>query len=183
MLDRFPLLQTERLNLVEIKQAHLGDIFRLFSDEQVTRFYNVATLNKAEEAQKYVDWFCSRFKEKAGIRWGIAVKGEDRIIGTIGFNNFTKKHRANLGYDLQSEYWNRGYATEAIKAVTAFGFKELEVNRIEAEVMQGNTQSESVLLKSGFTKEGILRAWMYWDNKHYDMSMFSLLQSDVLGHR
>jgi ribosomal-protein-alanine N-acetyltransferase len=83
------------------------------------------------------------------------VKGHNGIIGTAGFNNYAKRHRANLGYDLQTEFWNKGYMTEALKTVIDFGFKELGINRIEAEVMQGNATSERVLAKLGFINEGI----------------------------
>ncbi len=110
---------------------------------------------------------------------GISLKGRDNIIGTIGFNNFTKRHRANIGFDLQADFWNNGYLTEAIKTVIEFGFRNLDINRIEAEVMQGNVASEKVLAKIGFKNEGILRQWMYWNDKYYDMTKFSLLQSDI----
>ena len=104
--------------------------------------------------------------------------GEQNIIGIIGFNNFTKRHKANIGFDLQSESWNKGIMTEALSAVLNFGFNQLEINRIEAEVMPGNENSEKLLLKLNFKKEGVLRQWMFWNDKHYDMSMFSLLKSD-----
>lgn len=177
-LLKFPVLTTKRLNLVEIQQEHLIDIFSLFGDDKVTKFYNIKTLQKPEDGQVYLDWFQKRFKEQAGIRWGIQLKNKEGIIGTIGYNNFSKKHRANLGYDLQSIYWNKGYMTEAIEAVVDFGFNDLNINRVEAEVMIGNIQSEKLLLKLGFQKEGCLRDWMYWDNKHFDMAMFSLLKRD-----
>ena len=178
MSDSFKSLYTTRLDLIEIKQEHLGDIFKLFSDNKVTQFYNIVTLTKKEEAQKFIDWFQNRFNDNVGIRWGISLKGHNNIIGTIGFNNFTKNHRANIGFDLQVDYWNNGYLTEAIKRVTDFGFNNLDINRIEAEVMQGNIASEKVLAKNGFKNEGVLRQWMYWNDKYYDMTMFSLLQSD-----
>jgi ribosomal-protein-alanine N-acetyltransferase len=177
-LDIFPILKTDRLDLVEIKQSHLADLYKLFGDENVTRFYNLLPLTNEQEAQKSIDWFQSRFKDKLGIRWGIAIKGQQNIIGTIGFNNFTKRHRANIGYDLQKEHWNNGYITEALKTVINFGFDQLEINRIEAEVMQGNIISEKVLDKLNFKNEGILREWMFWNGKHYDMTMFSLLKAD-----
>ena len=180
MSASFPTLYTERLALVEIKQEHVDDMFKLFSDKKVTEFYNVITLTKKEEAQKYIDWFRSRFAEKEGIRWGISLEGTKNIIGTAGFNNFTKHHRANLGYDLQTAYWNKGLITEALKAIINYGFDVLEINRIEAEVMQGNVISESVLLKLGFTREGILRQCMHWNEQYYDMTMFSLLHDDVM---
>lgn len=74
MLETFPKLHTDRLDLVEIKQEYLNDIFKLFGDRRVTEFYNIVTLPKEQEAQKFIDLFRNRFKEKAGIRWGISLK-------------------------------------------------------------------------------------------------------------
>lgn len=177
----FPILKTERLNLVEIQQKHLKDLFLLFGDNKVTKYYNVRTFQEPEDGQIYLDWFQKRFQEQAGIRWGIQLKGEARIIGTIGYNNFVENHRADLGYDLQSAYWNKGYMTEAAKAVIGFGFINLHINRIEADVMIGNIQSENFLSKLGFKNEGRLRDWMYWDYRHFDMTMFSLLKREWLS--
>ncbi len=176
MMDVFPGLETPRLNLIEIEQKHLNDLFLLFGNARVTRYYNIKTFKKVEDGQIYLDWFRSRFKEKAGIRWGIQPKNKESIIGTIGFNNFTPHHRSNIGYDLQPAYWRQGFMTEALKAVIRFGFDRLEVNRIEAEVMSGNINSELLLYKLGFQKEGVLREWMYWNNKYFDMSMFALIK-------
>ena len=119
-----------------------------------------------------------RFEEGLAVRWGISIKGQDSIIGTIGFNNFIKGHRASIGYDLQHKQWNRGFLTEALNEIVNFGFTALEANRIEAEVMQGNLASERVLEKAGFKKEGILRQWMLWNGNYYDMTMYSLLKTD-----
>ena len=177
-LTNFPTIQTERLELVKITQLHLKDIYNLFADENVTRFYNLLPLTEESEAQKFIDWYENRFSDKLGIRWGISLKGEQNIIGTVGFNNFAKRHRANIGYDLQTEYWNKGIMTETLEAVLDFGFNRLEINRIEAEVMQGNENSERLLNKLNFMKEGVLRQWMFWNDKYYDMSMFSLLKTD-----
>jgi [ribosomal protein S5]-alanine N-acetyltransferase len=179
MFDTFPVLHTSRLDLVEITALHAADIFKLFGDPAVTEFYNINTLQEEAEAQKIIDWFASRFNDRAGIRWGIALKDNQNIIGTIGFNNFTVNHRANIGYDLQSAFWNNGYLTEALKAVIDVGFTQLNINRIEAEVMQGNIASEKLLAKAGFKNEGVLRDWMLWNGRHYDMTMFSLLRSDT----
>jgi ribosomal-protein-alanine N-acetyltransferase len=179
MLDHFPILQTDRLDLIKIKQEHLKDIFKLFVDPQVTQYYNVVTLTKESDAQKFIDLYKKRFKDKLGIRWGISLKGTNSIIGTIGFNNIVNQHRATIGYDLQPNFWNNGYITEALQEVVDFGFKNFAINRIEAEVMQDNIASEKALTKLGFKKEGILRDWMYWNDKHYDMTMYSLLQSDL----
>lgn len=178
MENKFPILSTARLNLIEIKQYHLHDIFEIFGDANVTRFYNVLTLKNENEAHPIIEWFQKRFHEKAGIRWGITLKGNNEIVGTIGFNNYTSGHRANIGFDLKSTYWNQGIMSEALDEVLLFGFEDLQVNRIEGEVMQGNLVSEKTLQKAGFVKEGILRQWMRWNDNYYDMSMFALLKND-----
>jgi len=174
----FPELQTERLKLTKITQEHRDDYYTIFKDERVTRFYNIIPCKEEEEAQKYIDWFQSRYKEGLGIRWGISLKGGKGSIGTAGFTNFQKNHRANLGYDLHPDYWNKGYITEALSAILFLGFEDIGINRIEAEVIPGNIASEKVLEKLGFTKEGVLREWMYWNGDHYDIAMFSLLKKN-----
>jgi ribosomal-protein-alanine N-acetyltransferase len=161
----FPSLHTERLDLIEIRQNHLNDIFLLFNNKEVTEFYNLLPLQAEKEAQELLDWFQKRFSAGLGIRWGIALKGTENIIGTIGFNNFTRHHKANIGYDLQVSYWNKGYMTEALQAVIHFGFEELEINRIEAEVIPGNISSEKVLEKLNFKQEGNLRDWLFWNER------------------
>ena len=177
-MNEFPILTTERLDLVEIQQRHLTDIYLLFSDKKVTEYYNLLPLKSEQEGQKLLDWFRNRFKDGLGIRWGIALKGEPNIIGTIGFNNYTQKSRANIGYDLKSSYWNRRYMTEALQTVIDFGFNILDINRIEAEVMQGNVISEKLLEKLNFKREGVLRQWMLWNEQYYDMTMYSLLKME-----
>ena len=67
---------------------------------------------------------------------------------------------------------------EALTPVLRFGFINLEVNRIEAEVMQGNIASEKLLAATGFLKEGVLKQWMHWNDNYYDMVMYALLRSE-----
>ena len=173
----FPILHTDRLDLIEIKQNHLSDLFCLFGDANVVRYYNLLPFQYESEGQRLIDLFQTRFTNQTGIRWGISLKGTSNIIGTIGYNSYTTNHKATIGYDLQTRYWNNGYATEALKKALEYGFQELQLNRIDAEVMQGNIGSEKVLSKLNFKNEGILRDWMYWNEKHYDMTMFSLLKA------
>lgn len=176
----FPILHTNRLDLIEITQNHLSDLFALFGDAEVVRFYNLLPFQNESEGQRLVDLFQTRFTNQTGIRWGIALKGTTTVIGTIGYNSFSTNHKATIGYDLQTQYWKNGYVTEALQKVIEYGFNQLQVNRIEAEVMQGNVSSEKILFKLNFTNEGLLRDWMYWNDRHYDMTMFSLLKKDVL---
>jgi len=180
---KFPVLETQRLILTEIKETHLNDLFQLYKDPDVTRYYNLLPFVAVSEGLKFIEWYRERFMQGLGIRWGIVLKENKNevLVGTLGFNNYTKNHRAVIGYDLQKQYWNQGYITEGLRAIIRFGFDQLSVNRIEAEVMPGNIASEKVLEKIGFCKEGILRQWMFWNETYYDMSMYALLHNDYVN--
>jgi ribosomal-protein-alanine N-acetyltransferase len=181
VFDKFPAIRTPHLELVQITEEHANDLYKLFGDKKVTEYYNLLPLESETDSQRLIEHFRSRFESQAAIRWGIRLNEHREIIGTVGFNSFMKKHRANIAYDLQQPYWNQGVITEALHAVISFGFYALDINRIEAEVMEGNEPSIEVLHQVGFKQEGTLRQWMYWNDKHYDMLMFSLLRSDGQG--
>ena len=100
---------------MEIKSEHLEDIFNLFGDSAVTQFYNLKTLKEIQKGQKLLDWFETRYKARLGIRWGISLKGQHQIIGTVGFNNFTIKHRATIGYVFTMHLLEPGIDNRSIK--------------------------------------------------------------------
>ncbi|PSL34563.1 GNAT family N-acetyltransferase [Chitinophaga ginsengisoli] len=178
VFDKFPTIRTPHLELVQITEKHAHDLFKILCDKQVSQYYNLLPPEDENDCQRLIDYFRERFKSKSAIRWGIQQNDNNEIIGTVGFNHFTKKHRANIGYDLQYSYCNKDVIAEALYAVISFGFFALDINRIEVEVMEGNDLSIELLNRIGFKQEGTLRQWHYWDDKHYDMLMFSLLRSD-----
>jgi ribosomal-protein-alanine N-acetyltransferase len=180
-LDSFPLLATERLILREIRPSDRYAIFRLFSDPLVTRYNDVETLNALSEAEEIIEWLADRFISRRGLRWGIALRhGESgSLIGTCGFNSFNERGRyASIGYDLMTAYWGQGIVPEAVAAMLDFGFGTLGLNRIEADVVVGNTASVRVLEKLGFGFEGVLRQRGYWKGAYHDLAFYALLASE-----
>ncbi|MCA0986516.1 GNAT family N-acetyltransferase [Guptibacillus algicola] len=111
------------------------------------------------------------------IKWGIAMRGEDRIIGTCGFENWHKKDfKAEVGFGLSPDYWQKGIMTEALMEVIKFGYKELELNRIEAIIYPDNFRSRKLLEKCGFREEGYLRDYHFVKDGFLDMVIFSVLK-------
>ena len=84
-----------------------------------------------------------------------------------------------IGYFLSESYWGNGIASEALKTIIKFLFEKVNVNRIQAEVMPENEVSKKVLLKNGFTKEGLLRQANLWSGKGIvDLEIYSILKGD-----
>ena len=75
-------------------------------------------------------------------------------------------------------YWNRGYATEAARAMLTFGFEVLELNRIFAEYYARNPASGRVMQKIGMTHEGMLRQHMFKDDRFEDSVVYGILRSE-----
>ncbi|SDQ57207.1 GNAT family N-acetyltransferase [Virgibacillus salinus] len=172
-----PPLETERLVLREISKDDAEGIFACFSNGNVTRHYGQETLKNIEQAEAFVDFFAKSYKEKRGIRWGIEIKGTQGIIGTIGFNAWSPKHkRAEIGYEVHSKQWRKGYTFEAISKVIEYGFGEFGLTRIGAVVFIDNEASNKLLTKLGFLKEGVLRDYMYQNGEAYDTYVYSLLK-------
>jgi [ribosomal protein S5]-alanine N-acetyltransferase len=173
----FPILETERLRLREITQDDAESIFTCFSNENVTRYYGIDTLENIEQAEKFIEHFSKNYIEKRGIRWGIERKGLKGIIGTIGYNVWSPKHRrAEIGYEIHPNYWGKGYAFEAASKVISYGFEDMDLTRIGAVVFIENNVSKRLLEKMGFQKEGILRGYMYQNDQAHDTYVYSLLK-------
>lgn len=174
----FPVLDTPRLELKAIGPGHQADLFRLLTDPRVTAFFPVVPLQQPSDTVKIVDRFARLWEEQSGIRWGLFITGTRELIGMAGFNSFTRGHKGAVVYLLLPEYQGRGLAGEALHEVLRFGFSELELKRVEAEVIPGNTASERVLDRLGFHHEGLLRRWMAWGEQLYDINMYSLLKEE-----
>ncbi|CAH2713203.1 IS1595 family transposase ISSpgl1 [Neobacillus rhizosphaerae] len=175
----FPILETKRLKLIEITAQHVDSLYEILSLEEVTRFYGTNRFTLQVEASKLIDMFQKNFLEKRGVRWGIKLKENQRIIGTVGLNGLhLKNKRAEIGYELHPSFWRKGYASEAIKEVLRFSFNQLDLYRIGAVVYPENEASINLLIQQGFTKEGLLRGYLNQNEQFHDTYVLSLLQPE-----
>ncbi|WP_144509824.1 GNAT family N-acetyltransferase [Bacillus sp. FJAT-22090] len=175
----FPVLESEHLKLVEIKEEHTDSIYRIFSNSEVIKFYGMAPFTQVDEANNLINSFSKGFKENRSIRWGIVLKETEEVIGTVGLNNLVRaQKRTEIGYDLLPEYWRRGIVSEAVETVIRYCFNELALFRIAAVTFTENESSYKLLLKLGFQKEGLLRGYIYQNEQSNDTFVFSLIQPE-----
>jgi ribosomal-protein-alanine N-acetyltransferase len=171
----FPQLETKNLFLRKIHPSDAGDLFEVLSDDEVTEFYDDDAFTNISQASEQIEAWENGFKNNRCIRWGITRKEEGIVIGSCGYYGFHTWHkRASIGYELARPYWRQGIMSEALYAIINFGFSELELNRIEAVVMPGNTASIIMLDKLGFRNEGQLLEYENWGSKGFvDLCMFA----------
>ncbi|OPA75325.1 GNAT family N-acetyltransferase [Paenibacillus selenitireducens] len=180
-MSNYPVLETERLILRQLRIEDTDDLYHYFSKDEVTKFYDLQSFTDPKQAEALIHNWNEKFETQRGIRWGITFKPSDRIIGTCGFHNWSKKHfKAEIGYELTPEYWREGIMTEVLHSVIKYGFQELGLNRIEALIDSDNISSRKVLEKSRFNYEGLLKDYFYEKESFVDAAIFSIIKTDYL---
>lgn len=175
----FPVLQTERLQLVEVTPDHAEALFEILSDEAVTRFYGMDPLTSAEQGTIIVKSFDDTYKTRRGIRWGMVVKETGAFIGTIGFNHLSEySKKTEIGFELSKSHWGKGYTSEAVRVILRYAFEELDLFRVGAVTFPDNVASIRLLEKQGFVQEGKLRGYLYQGGRSHDGCLFSIIQPD-----
>ena len=176
MSSAFPTLKTEDFVLRELTENDLEDISSIWGSPEVTEKMSSGPLSREDSVQMlYV--LRSLWKNDAGIRWG--VERDRRLIGTCGFHNINKgAKRGELGYELDYEFWGRGFMAKALRPVLDYGFNIMRFQRIEAFLNVDNDRSAGLLLKLGFLKEGRLRDYATSPHGLIDQNVFSLLKRD-----
>ena len=177
--DVFPVIETPRLILREMVPQDAEAVHYIFSDAEVMQYYDMPAFTGIEEAEAMITRQRQRFEQKERFRWGIALRSNNRIIGTGGYVDWNKHwYCGELGYDLARAYWRQGIMSEAVLAMIDFGFTSMELNRIEAEVMPENTASAQLLRKLGFQQEGVRREYGFWGGMFHDLALFALLRRE-----
>jgi len=181
----FPVYESARLILNEIKIEDKTSIFKIFSNRDVVKYYDLAAFDNIQQAENLINILQSRFQDGSGIRWAIRLKEDITCIGSCGFNSWNINNRsAVIGYDINRDYWGKGIATEALRVIITKAFEGKlycdNLNRIQADTVPGNLASEKVLMKLGFKEEGIRRQSGYWKNEYHDLKCFGLLKDEFI---
>ena len=85
LFDKNLILESERLLLRPIKESDTDDIFEIFSDKEVIKYYDLLPFLTKDDAINQVEVFRKCLSEKTMARWGIELKETGKLIGTCGF--------------------------------------------------------------------------------------------------
>lgn len=178
----FEYLETSRVKLRKLDQQVFDFIFTIYSDEQLMNFLGLKTQDELElEKIRYKKGFSTHSITFTNFQ--LIEKESNQIIGTCGFHTWYVNHsRAEIGYSLlEDEYKGKGYMSEAMESILDYGFKTMQLNRIEAFVGEHNIPSLKLMQKFGFIQEGHLKQHYFKNEVHEDSLAFALLRSRFLN--
>jgi len=168
-------LNTERLLLRPIRLWDVVDFYEYSQDEEWAKYFNPHTLE-----------YCEKFVSNAVMApWEdsprFSIVFNSKVVGGMGLFIQRIDKRAELGYSMAKEHWNKGFATEAAQAVVRWGFDELDLDKIYAHADAGNQRSWKVMEKLGMTREGVFRSHSLVRGKRRDDVQYGILKEEWLA--
>lgn len=167
-------LVTPRLILRPIVEGDAEDIFAYSQSPNVgvhAGWKPHASLDETREVMRGV------FLGRENV-FGVVLRDVGKLIGSIGLAADPKRQNDGarmIGYAIGEEYWGRGYASEAVRAMLRFGFVELGLEIVSGYCYPQNERSKRVLRGCGFRYEGTLKqAEVRYDGVVFDNECYAI---------
>lgn len=152
----FIALKSERLTLREISMNDLDFLFEIRNNEENNKYIG-RKKSTLEEVKQFIFDRNSDFEEGKGIIWMIFHNDTKQTIGSVCYWNFNfEGNSAEIGYELTPEFQGKGFMQEALTKVINFGFNQLNLQTIEAYIVENNKASIKSLVKHNFIQSTII---------------------------
>ncbi len=175
-------LFTDRLILRKFKIEDAPGMYNNWAtDPECCKFLSWDVHKNIEETKSVIQSWINEY-EKGSYNWIVELKDTHEVIGSISAITISKKHStAELGYCYGSKFWNQGYATEALRAVTEYLLTECDLYLIEARHISGNPASGKVMLKARMHQDAILknRRINKYTKERNDSIIYSITKEDL----
>ncbi|MES1175297.1 MAG: GNAT family protein [Myxococcales bacterium] len=176
LFNAFPTLETPRLVLRAMSPADAQELFRVCSDARVAEHQDWAPFTRLSEATQLINERLDLYRRRVRVSWGLCLAPNGPLIGQIGMHSLSlRDRRAELAFDLRSDYWRQGLMTEALRAVSSFAFERCQLNKLVAQTVVENAACHELLVKLGFEIEGRLPAHYHWKGAFRDVHLYGLV--------
>jgi RimJ/RimL family protein N-acetyltransferase len=174
-------LATPRLLLRPLADGDAQALYAIFSDPRVMRFWSSEPWATLDRAHQHIALRRAELERGEDPCLAIERVADAALIGTCTlFHHVPQCRRAELGYGLAVSAWGQGYVQEAVSRLLAWGFDEMGLNRVEADIDPRNVASARSLERLGLRREGLLRErWIVGDEVS-DTALYGLLRADWL---
>ena len=150
-------LRTERLLIRPFRETDANELHDVLGSPEVMKWTpSPPSKDVAETAQRLARTVAFTARQPPGLGlWALELRESGVLLGQVGlFPVEGKGPEVEVAYELAPRAWGHGYATEAARALIAYGFGELGLTRIVALILSGNERSRNVATKCAMTLEG-----------------------------
>lgn len=179
------LMETDRLTLRRFAAKDIEQSFTNWaSDSNSSKYFINFPHKNISDTENMIKHWIQLYEDKCNYIWAIELKKTGEIIGNITVDtSFASLEMCEIAYMLGSSWWNKGYASEALKKVLDYLFCHEDFYLVEAKYNITNNASAKLLQKSGMKQDGILRARRIdkESGERNDLVICSLLKSEYIN--
>lgn len=144
-------LESERLKLRKIELEEAANVYQTWTnDKEVAKYVRWNVHKNVEETKEWIMMEQENCKKDNYYDWGIELKEEGKLIGSIGAHYIPELDRYEIGYAIAKKYWGRGIVTEAVRCVIDYLANEKGIKQYVAIHAKQNPASGAVMQKVGF---------------------------------
>lgn len=172
-------LAGDHVVLREFRDDDVDDVLALIGDDRVTEWLSFDSRGRAE-AEAMLSGVAERRQLQPRTEYYLAITpggGDDQCVGFVRLA-FDGVKAGKLGYAIAADHWGKGYATDAVRPIIDYGFRELGLHRISAAIGPENTPSIRMVERLGMAREGVIRDHVYTNGAWRDSVLFSVLSDE-----
>lgn len=174
-------IETARLLLRRFTPGDAEDMWANWAgDGAVQQECGEPVYGSAQETARLLARYVGAYGQPGFYRWAVVEKESGRCVGQTAYFLIDEKNGfAEIEYCIGQAFQGKGYATEAVKAVIAYGFERMGLHKVQVSRRPANVRSGRVIEKCGFVYEGTLRDYFRTGEGRYEDRMYySLLEGE-----
>ena len=179
IFEQYPILSSSRLTLRDIRISDAKEILAMRANGRVNQFIPRPTMQSEEQAITLIEKTNEAYKNRMAIGWAGVLRENEAIVGTCGFNSIEPYNlRAEIGGELDVNYWGKNIALEAVSMIVQFGLETMNLHTIEAKVSPDNRGAIYIMEQLGFVKEAHFKDRVYVNGAFDDMAVYTLIKGN-----
>ncbi len=174
-------MKYEKIRLRALEPEDLELLYEWENNSVYWIISNTAAPFSKYTLKRYMENSHKSIYETGQLRLMIDLIAEKKTIGTIDIFDFDPFHkRAGIGILIADETERRkGYASMAVKCLTDYCFKTLQLHQLYCNILANNCESMDLFKKQGFVEIGIKKDWVKVSKGYLDEHMFQLINKPV----
>ncbi len=170
---------TDRLTLRPFTLDDADDVTEMCATGTIQRTAPLPYPYTKENAVLWISAHEENRRSRISYDFAVTDRESGKLYGAISLMMRVRNSpTAELGYWIGEKYWNRGYATEAARAMIEYAFSELMLHRVFARHYGSNIASGRVMQKAGMKQEGVMRDHLFVNGRYEDSVIYGIVSMD-----
>lgn len=164
-----PVIHTDRLLIRIVSEDDAKDFYEFCKDPKVCTYLTFNPYKNVFYTKRILNNMVNAYIHGSDANFSIVYKENNKVIGSISLHFLENENVGDVGYLLNSSYWNKGIMDEALKAFIEVAFSYYNLDYLTASFIKENIASERLLLKNGFKINEYIKNGLIKNNKYYDL--------------